>query len=910
MVLDPASHHRFQHGNGLTVLLKEQHASPVVAFQAWVGVGSADEPEELAGIAHVFEHMLFKGTSRRGVGQIAREVESSGGDINAWTSFDQTVYHLVLASRFFDTGLDILTDALRNSSFDPVELSRELKVVLEELKQGEDSPGRVVSQALFASGFQQHNYRRPVIGYTRTVERFKRTALLAFFRRYYVPNNITFVVVGDFDTAEARAKIETAWKGARKKQLPAPTGRREPAQKKTRITVGGAEMSEVHLVAGFHIPGLRHPDTAALDVGALILGQGDSSRLQRQIKRGRQLVSEVYAYSFTPRDPGLMVVGATLPPERTDEALSAMLEEAFRLVHEEVTIEELAKAQAIIESDSVYQKETVQGMARKLGFFETVAGSLAYEEEYLAETRAVTPSSLKAVMAKYLTPENCTLSVLLPAKSEALTGRSARKELEARLLARIELAAKPLKEKAAKAGAKTKEKKSGAVAKKSAHNDVVREVLPSGLRIVVMRDPSVPLVAMRAAWLGGLRSETPETNGVSNLLATLITRGTATRTGDQIAHEMESLAGGVGGYSGRNSFGLRAEVMSRHFDHGLGMLAECTLSPTFPEAELAHEKRQVLEEIRTQEDNISSVAFRMFAQSLYRKHPYRMDLLGTAESVAKLTRDRLTAYYKSHFLPGEMSIAIVGDVNPSEAIADVSRLFGGGTLGKKTAPTLPSPIRETPPSEPLRVRRYLNKQQAHLVIGFPGTTIGDPDRFPLEVLSTILSGQGGRLFTELREKRGLAYRVSAFTIEGIDPGYFAVYVAASPENVAVAEASILVELRKLVDKSVPQAELARARRYLAGSHDISLQRRSALAATLAFNECYGLGWDQYRRYAETILAVTAADLRRVAEKYLDFKHSVTALVTPEEAAKGNEPSPLSLPQAARAQGPASDHNRS
>src|SRR5437762_1407117 len=224
---------RYQLPNGLTVVLQENHAAKVVAFQSWVAVGSADEPPDLAGIAHVFEHMLFKGTARRGVGQIAHEVEAAGGDINAWTSFDQTVYHLVLASRFFDAGLDILTDALRNSSFDPKELASELKVVLEEVKQGEDSPSRVCTQALFTTAYAQHSYRRPVIGYARTVERFKRKALLEFFHRYYVSNNITLVVVGDFDAGEARAKIEAAWRTARARELPRPRSvRNEPSQRR------------------------------------------------------------------------------------------------------------------------------------------------------------------------------------------------------------------------------------------------------------------------------------------------------------------------------------------------------------------------------------------------------------------------------------------------------------------------------------------------------------------------------------------------------------------------------------------------------------------------------------------------------------------------------------------------------
>src|SRR3954471_8460980 len=204
---------RYQLPNGLSVVLQENHAAKVVAFQSWGGVGSADEPPELAGIAHVFEHMLFKGTARRGVGEIAQEIEGAGGEINAWTSFDQTVYHLVLASRFFDTGLDILADALFNSSFDPAELERELKVVLEEVKQGEDNPSRVATQTLFATAYSKHPYRRPVIGYTRTVKSFTRDRLLDFFRRYYVASNVTLVVVGDFDTQKAQQKITAAFAG-------------------------------------------------------------------------------------------------------------------------------------------------------------------------------------------------------------------------------------------------------------------------------------------------------------------------------------------------------------------------------------------------------------------------------------------------------------------------------------------------------------------------------------------------------------------------------------------------------------------------------------------------------------------------------------------------------------------------
>src|SRR3954465_14724057 len=234
---------RYQLPNGLTVVLQENHAAKVVAFQSWVAVGSADEPPDLAGIAHVFEHMLFEGTARRGVGQIAHEVEAAGGEINAWTSFDQTVYHLVLASRFFDTGLDILADALQNSSFDPRELERELKVVLEEVKQGEDNPSRVATQALFGAAFTRHPYRRPVIGYTKTVKSFTRERLLDFFHRWYVANNVTLVVVGDFDSKRAQAAIAEAFGGMASRPLARPE-RKEPTQKGARAKVVAQDVRE------------------------------------------------------------------------------------------------------------------------------------------------------------------------------------------------------------------------------------------------------------------------------------------------------------------------------------------------------------------------------------------------------------------------------------------------------------------------------------------------------------------------------------------------------------------------------------------------------------------------------------------------------------------------------------------
>ncbi len=854
--------------NGLDVILEESRAAPVVAFQAWVRVGSADEPPELAGIAHVFEHMLFKGTAKRGVGQIAREVESAGGDINAWTSFDETVYHLVLASRFFDTGLDILADTLQSSNFDADELERERKVVLEEIKQGHDSPDRVASQLLFATAFPTHPYGRPVIGDETSVRRMTREDLVRFFHSHYVARNVTLVVVGDFDSALAARKIDAAFAGMRAGRPPAARARATESTA-PRIVVRAADIKEAHVLLSFHTPSITHEDVPALDLLTVALGQGDSSRLNLEVVRNRQLTTSAYAYMFTPRDAGLMVVGASMPPGRIDEAARALLEETLRLTREEIAPDELAKARSNLESDLVYDKETVQGYARKLGFFAAIAGDVGYEDRYFHRLRQLGPADLRRVAEKYLRLPALTLTALIPEAKEAR-----RAERAARTEARLRAVA-------AAAGARIV-RRYAAASSRAAVDDVVRLALPSGMRILVLRDTTVPTVAIRGVWQGGLRYEDARSNGIANMIAALLVRGTKSRTAEQLMTEVEGMAGGIGGSVGRNSLSLHAELLSRHWERGLEIFADCVRNPAFSDDEIEKERRIVLDDIRAQEDNLGQAAFRLFHATFWKKHPYRLDVLGTRESVSTLTRRRLLDHYRRHYSPGGLTVAIVGDVDTARLVAKLQALFADvpARAAPEGAPVLPE---ERPRTDAAEAFEFLPRQQAHVVLGYPGTTLTSPDRFTFDLLAQVLSGQGGRLFAELREKRALAYRVSAFSVEGVEPGYFAVYLACSPENLEEAVAGIRDELRKIVDQGVTTAEVERARRYLIGSHAIGLQRRSAVAAAMAFGELYGQGWQEYRRYADHVGRVTADDVVRVARAALDRRREVLAVVKPEEA---------------------------
>ena len=268
---------------------------------------------------------------------------------------------------------------------------------------------------------------------------------------------------------------------------------------------------------------------------------------------------------------------------------------------------------------------------------------------------------------------------------------------------------------------------------------------------------------------------------------------------------------------------------------------------------------------------------------MWQKHPYRLDPMGTAQSIAALTRRKLLNHFRQRYSTSNLTIAVVGDVDPSRVQAKVGALLGGRPEQKLDKPVVPiEPLR----SEPVQVFKSMSKEQAHVVLGFQGVGFASPDRFPLEALTYVLSGQGGRLFTEIREKRALAYRVSAFSMEGLDPGYFAVYLASSPENLDEGIKVVRQELQDVVKNGITADELARAQRYLIGVHAIGLQRKSALAASLAFHEAYGQGWKAYRQYADNVMKVTAADVTRVARKYLDPQREVTAVVKPPAESSG------------------------
>ncbi len=853
---------KYSLSNGMTVLLERNDSSPVVAVNVWVKTGSACEVEGEYGLAHVHEHMLFKGTERRQVGEIAGMVEAGGGDINAFTSFDETVYYIVSARRFLPMALEVLSDVMENSTFDPVELEKELEVVQEEIRRGEDSPSRVLSQKLFSTAYSVHPYGRPIIGTKQSVESFTRDGILDFYRKWYSPDNMILVVVGDFDPEGIKDAVARTFGKIKRRETPECKLPPEPEQKRTRTFVIGRDVNTGYFSFSFHTPSASHPDTPVLDVISGVLGTGESSRLYRKLKEQNATVNDIYAYAYSLKESGLFLVGGVFDPGKVQKASKEIVAEIELIKNEPVGAEELARAKTNIERDFIRAKETMQGQARKLGYFELETGDYGYERFYLERVRNITPEDILRVARKYLTQRNLTAGVLLPEDKTKGVEQGFRKAL------------------VFPGETRKKEKKKAS----STQTELKKHELSNGIRVLLKRNPAVPLFSVHAVFLGGLRYEDENTNGISNFMSGMFTRGTSSRTAEDIAAQIEGLGGTVDGFSGKNSVGVTLSALSENFEGAMDIFSDVILNPSFSDEEMERERREILAALEKQEDNLTGKTVRNFLKTLFRKHPYRFNVLGTEENVGRFTSADIRRFYGKVIRPENMVISVAGDIDAEKTLGVLEELFGGRKHGgfKKIRPPRESVLsagRET-------IEFERDKAQTHIIAGFHAPGFKNRDRYAFEVLNSVLSGQGGRLFIELRDKKSLAYAVTSFYVPGMEGGYFGVYIGTAPQKEKEALGAIKEQLQ-LVLEGVGEDELERAKNYIVGSFEIGLQRNSAQASTVGFDELYGIGTYEYRKFPEKILSVTADDVARVARKYINPDAAAVSILKPEENSAEN-----------------------
>jgi zinc protease len=399
--------------NGMTVIVRENHAAPIVALDAWVGTGAIHEDDENNGVSHFFEHMLFKGTEKRGVGEFSREVASWGGRYNAATSQDFTHYYVVVSSRFFDEALDALSDILMNPAFDPEEIEKERLVILEEKRRSLDNPPQALFRILYELSFPGHPYHRTVLGTLESISRLKREDFLAYHRTFYAPNDIAFVVVGDVEADEVASQVGKAFQGFAPRRIPQERYPIETGLSGVRRKVVERDVKLAYLGIAFRTPGIQSEDVYALDVAAALLGKGRSSRLYRRIREEEQLVTSIEGFHIAQRDAGLLILRATLRAENLRRAEEEILTEIAKLREEEVPPEELEKAKTQLVTEYAFDTETNAHQASLLGYYQVVAGDYRGGLAYPDEIGKVTAADVRRVASIYFT-EDLSIAVIKP----------------------------------------------------------------------------------------------------------------------------------------------------------------------------------------------------------------------------------------------------------------------------------------------------------------------------------------------------------------------------------------------------------------------------------------------------------------------------------------------------------------
>jgi len=828
--------------NGLIVVVREDHSAPVVSAQAWAMTGSIHEGRWLgAGMSHVLEHMLFKGTATRPGSRIDQEVQEAGGYMNAYTSFDRTVYHIDVPNTGAKVAVDILCDIMQHATLPAEEMAKEKQVIVREMDMNVDDPGRRSGRRLFETAYTRSPYRYTIIGYPDIFHELKTEDILTYYRERYAPNNVFYVVVGDVKKEEVLAQIRQAYAGSKARAQSPLVLPEEPRQTAARETIEEAPIELGYLHYAWHIPDVRDPDLPALDLLASVLGNGRSSRLYQEVREKAGLVSSIDAWTYSPGNSGLFGLSATVDADKFEAARAAMLEQIERVKREPVEAAELAKAVKQFISGTLSARKTMQGQAADLGGSWLAAGDLNFSARYLAAVKRTSAADLQRVAQTYLTGENRTLYALLPAGAAPVVSSG------------LDVAV---------------------------DRPIQRTELSNGLRLLLKEDHRLPFVEFRAVFQGGVLAERLETGGLTQLTGKLLLKGTESKSGEEIARAIESVGGSIDSYGGNNSFGVNAEVLSSDFGTGLELLAEVLLRPTFPEAAMEREREVQLAGIRAQKDHLLQCASQMMRRALFGERGYGLDALGTEESVRSLRVADLRDFHQRFAPPENCVLAIYGDIQPDEARAAVERALGKWERGR---PESRRTGQEAAPADEFRrLVETREKKQAVLVVGFRGLTLHDPDRYALELVQEACSDLGSRLFMRVREKLGLAYYVGAQNFVGLVPGYFAFYAGTAAESAEQVEKELLDEAALLRAEGLSAAELERARAKVIGQKKIARQDLGGYAMTTALDELYGLGYGHSEEETGLYEAVTLESVKAAARKYLVPERAVVALIKPAE----------------------------
>jgi len=831
--------------NGLTVLVREVHTSRVVSCQVLVKAGSINEDEYFyGGLSHYLEHIVSGGTtSKLTEEEIKGLLRSMGGASNAYTSYDRTVYFINTTADHYKTALQLLMGYVTDCQLAENEYRREKPVIQQEFKLGENNVSQQLWNLFMKTAYQRHPIRHPVIGYEDVFVTITRDQLMDYYRRNYAPENIVVTVVGDvkpFEALEEVIRLAKDFKRVSRKPWVIPSESPQIGPRWAEREFPPAQLTRMNV--GFPSVSLENPDLYPLDVLAIILGSGRTSRLYATVKDRKQLVLSIGASNWTPHYArGIFIISMALKYENVHKALEGVFQELEGIQSSLIPQSELEKAKKQVIADHIFGKQAADDIASSLASSYMATGDPYFDDLYVEGIQDVTAEDVRRVARQYLRRDRITAALLKPPQPKRAEG--------------------------------------GAISSRHP-SQIEKRVLSNGMTLLLRENAALPIVTFQLFGRGGQRYEPAQQPGLSLFAMELLTKGTKTRSKYQIAKEMEEIGGSIDSSSGRNTYSVSVSVLKEDFDKGLEILSDVVINPSFLEEEIEKQREDTLLAIKRIDESWEQEVTRLFRRNFFREHPYRNDLVGTEESVRRFARGDIVDFYRRLVMPNNMVLAVFGDIESEKIAQRVEERFDHLKRGNLIRPNLKEETATLVQDK--RVEKVNDKSSAAIFVGFNGMTLYDADRPSLDVIDAILSGIGypsGWLHEALRGgDQSLVYYVHAYPNYGIDGGYFGVITQTTMANYQKVIDIISEKVRRIQEGPVTDDELELAKGMIITMHDLGLETNGSQAFSAAVSEALGLGYDWDQRYRDLITGVTKEDVQRVARRI--FQHRLLATTIP------------------------------
>ncbi|MDR2504330.1 MAG: insulinase family protein [Deltaproteobacteria bacterium] len=839
--------------NGLTVLIQEDQRFPLVSMRLYVHAGSAYETSDQAGISHLLEHMVFKGTEKRAQGKISQDIEALGGYLNAATSFDYTKYLVDLPAEYWRVGLDVLKDMAFHASITETDLEAEKNVVIAELKRGEDQPQQLLFKHLQGLALDGTPYARPIIGYEENIKGITRQHILDYIKRLYQPQAMLLAVAGKVDKAALRAEIEKIYAA-----IPSGQGYMSPAMFEPddlptagpKIKIQRGKWNKIYLSLAFPSPGERDTRAVHLDVLAALLGGDHTSYFYRKYKYERQLVDSISVHNYSMERLGLLYFSVVLDEEHFAEFWEEFSKDLAAIDRISFSQIELDRVKLNMEDDLFRIKETISGLADKIGHFAFFSPPDHGEANYLYVLRQTSLENLRGQLGAVNT-RRLSMSILLPEKNQNIHDAYLKDTL-ARL-------PDPARDKAVNAN-KTAERG--------------REVidLGQGRTLILIPDHTLPYVSGSLMFSGGDALLQQNTQGLAALTAAVLTQGTTQRGATEMEDYLADRASSLNAGAGRQSFYFNFTFPSRFSADIFNLLEETLASPALAVEEFERERQNQLAQIKAAEDQPLDMAFRHLFPFLFTGHSYAFMQLGEEATLKDFKVEQIREFWlKQKTLP--WTLALCGDFQRDAAIAAAKKL--PLPSGKALRLDKPQWNKEKNLSLTLPGRR-----QSHILLIFPTVALEDRDTPALQLLHSTLTGMSGLLFSELRERQGLGYTVSAIPWIAQKTGMLMFYIATDPDKTLQAKEGFKKVVEDMRRGPLPADLLERGKNSLKGDYYRNMQTLAARGGEAATLFTLGLPQDTSSKQIELAAAVTPEALWKIAVKYLDMDKAYWVEVQP------------------------------